>query len=67
MEDELIIIVYSVKNALTEKIATSTRYLSVVSPEGGNAIGLFKCIGEALENDWYKQFEWGVCPWSGRK
>ena len=46
---ELVIVVYCLKNNLTEEFTACTRYLSVNNPSKADAKGLFECIGESLQ------------------
>lgn len=48
-EDELVVLVYCSFNNVTEELTSCTRYLTVENPDRATAVGLFKCVGEALK------------------
>ena len=49
MEQELVLVVFCVKDEAAQQIRSCTRYLAVISPERGTAEGLVDCLGEALK------------------
>ena len=45
VEDELIVILYSVKDTVAEEIGTRARFLSLQEPKKVDADGLIECFG----------------------
>ena len=48
VEDELIVILYSIKDTEAEEIGTRDRFLSLQEPKKADADGLIECLGRAL-------------------
>jgi hypothetical protein len=49
LEQELVLIVYCVKDEAAQQMNSCTRYLTVVNPEKGTADGLVDCLEKALQ------------------
>ena len=49
VEDELIVILYSIEDTVAEEIGTHSRFFSLQEPKKADADGLIGCLGRALK------------------